>query len=87
MPTQDIQQVERVWPSVAEYVFVPHTEEDYRRLVALLDTSVDAIGEDKIHPRASLMGLLDVLIEKKANAFLFRDAMRYVSCYVKPKKG
>jgi HTH-type transcriptional regulator/antitoxin HigA len=51
------------WPSVAENVFVPHTDEQYRRMVALLDQLVDEVGEDETHPYSSLMELLGLLIE------------------------
>jgi HTH-type transcriptional regulator/antitoxin HigA len=64
MPTQDIAQVERVWPPLARHVFVPHSEKDYQKLVALLDSLIDTIGEDESHELASLMELLGVLIEK-----------------------
>lgn len=45
-------------------VFVPHTEEEYRRLVGLLDRLIDEVGEDESHPLASLMEIIGVLIEK-----------------------
>jgi HTH-type transcriptional regulator/antitoxin HigA len=43
---------------------VPHTEEDYRELVALLDSLVDEVGENESHPLSSLMEVVGVLIEK-----------------------
>ena len=45
-------------------VFVPHIEDEYRRLVALLDRLIDEVGEDESHPLASLMEIVGVLIEK-----------------------
>jgi HTH-type transcriptional regulator/antitoxin HigA len=39
-----------------------HTEE-YYRIVALLDSLIDKVGEDETHPLASLMEILSVLIE------------------------
>jgi len=39
-----------------------HTEE-YHRIVALLDSLIDKVGEDETHPLASLMEILSVLIE------------------------
>lgn len=45
-------------------VFVPQTEEEYQRLVALLDGLIDEVGEDESHPLASLMEIIGVLIEK-----------------------
>ncbi|CAN5495818.1 hypothetical protein BH24DEI1_BH24DEI1_01170 [soil metagenome] len=64
MPTQDVAQVEQVWPALADHVFVPHTEEDYQRLVVLLDSLIDTVGEDESHELTSLMEVLGVLIEK-----------------------
>lgn len=52
------------WPEVEDTVFVPHTEAEYHRLVALLDGLIDEVGEDEKHPLASLMELLGVLIEQ-----------------------
>jgi HTH-type transcriptional regulator/antitoxin HigA len=52
------------WSSIAENVFVPHTEEEYERLVEMLDCLIDKVGEDENHPLASLMEVIGVLIEK-----------------------
>jgi HTH-type transcriptional regulator/antitoxin HigA len=62
MTTGEVQTVERVWPMLAEVLFVPHTDEDYQRLVALLDTLVDLVGEEEDHPLASLMEVVGVLV-------------------------
>ncbi len=64
MRARDVQQVANVWPSVADVLFVPHTEAQYRRLVAVLDDLIDDVGEDETHPLASLMEIIGVLIEK-----------------------
>ncbi|MBM3238611.1 hypothetical protein FJZ31_20135 [Candidatus Poribacteria bacterium] len=45
-------------------VFVPHVESEYQRLVAVLDTLIDVVGENENHPLASLMEVIGVLIEK-----------------------
>jgi HTH-type transcriptional regulator/antitoxin HigA len=52
------------WPELADAVFVPHSEADYLRLVAVLDRLIDEVGEDESHPLASLMEVLGVLIER-----------------------
>ena len=44
--------------------FVPHTDAEYRELVAFLDSLIDEVGEDESHPLASLMEVVGVLIEK-----------------------
>ena len=43
---------------------MPHTEQEYRDAVNLLDDLIDQVGEDENHPLASLMEVLGVLIEK-----------------------
>jgi HTH-type transcriptional regulator/antitoxin HigA len=52
------------WPEISQAVFVPHSEAEYARLVALLDVLVDEVGNDELHPLASLMEVLGSLIEK-----------------------
>jgi HTH-type transcriptional regulator/antitoxin HigA len=64
MTLAQIDKTKRAWPSVAETVQVPHTEKEYRDLVALLDSLVDEVGEDENHSLASLMEVIGVLIEK-----------------------
>lgn len=52
------------WPELSQSVFVPHTEADYHRLVAMLDELVDEVGNDESHALASLMEVIGLLIEK-----------------------
>ena len=52
------------WSSLADAVYVPHTEEEYRRLVAIMDGLIDEVQENESHPLASLMEIVGVLIEK-----------------------
>jgi HTH-type transcriptional regulator/antitoxin HigA len=64
MQALDVTKTEAAWSSLAGKVFVPHSEEEYDRLIALLDSLVDEVGEDESHPLASLMEVVGVLIEK-----------------------
>jgi len=64
MTTSEMETVEQVWPTLAPLLFVPHTEREYERLVQMLDTLIDVVGEDEDHPLASLMEIIGVLIEK-----------------------
>jgi HTH-type transcriptional regulator/antitoxin HigA len=64
MQNLDVNKTADAWSSLADTVFVPHSEEEYRRLVALLDGLIDEVGEDETHPLASLMEIVGVLIEK-----------------------
>ena len=59
----DIERTSSAWLTLAGDVFVPHSPEEYRRLVMLLDNFIDEVGEDETHPLASLMEILGVLIQ------------------------
>jgi HTH-type transcriptional regulator / antitoxin HigA len=63
MQSLNIDRTVTAWSSIAENVFVPHTEEEYQRLVEMLDFVIDEVGEDEGHPLASLMEVIGVLIE------------------------
>lgn len=63
MQNLDVTKAVNAWSSLEGAVFVPHTEEEYRRLVTLLDSLIDEVGEDESHPLASLMEIVGVLIE------------------------
>jgi HTH-type transcriptional regulator/antitoxin HigA len=59
----DVDRTASAWSSLADTVFVPHSLEEYRQLVALLDNLIDEVGEDETHPLASLMEIIGVLIQ------------------------
>lgn len=59
----ETQRALQLWPTIAPLVFVPHTETEYRYIVALLDQLIDEVGEAENHPLASLMEVLGVLVE------------------------
>ncbi|NET02504.1 MAG: hypothetical protein F6K62_09410 [Sphaerospermopsis sp. SIO1G2] len=67
MQTLNINQTITAWSSIAENVFVPHTEKEYEHLVNILDALIDQIGEDENHPLASLMEVIGALIENYEN--------------------
>jgi HTH-type transcriptional regulator / antitoxin HigA len=64
MTNHDVATVATHWVGLAKIIYVPHTEVEYRRLVAFLDRLIDDVGEDEAHPLASLMELVGVLIER-----------------------
>ena len=64
MSALELEQVTKAWPPLSRAVRVPHSEAQYREVVALLDHLTDEVGEDENHPLASLMDVLGVLIEK-----------------------
>jgi hypothetical protein len=49
---RDVQTIANAWASLSEDVFVPHTEAEYNRVVAVLDLLIDEISEDETHPLA-----------------------------------
>ena len=64
MTLAQIDKAKKSWPAVAETIQVPHSEKEYKDLVALLDDLVDEVGENEGHPLASMMEVIGVLIEK-----------------------
>jgi HTH-type transcriptional regulator/antitoxin HigA len=64
MPTIDLQKTQQAWSNLTKIIFIPHTEEEYQRLVEMLDDLIDEVGEDEDHPLASLMEIIGVLIEQ-----------------------
>jgi HTH-type transcriptional regulator / antitoxin HigA len=64
MAASELERAVQVWPDLSTVLFVPHTEQEYQRLVALLDSLIDRVGEDESHPLASLMEVIGALIER-----------------------
>jgi HTH-type transcriptional regulator/antitoxin HigA len=64
MQNLDVSKTADAWSSLAGKIYVPHSEEEYQHMVALLDSMIDEVGEDESHPLASLMEIVGVLIEK-----------------------
>ncbi len=58
-----LDEVSKVWPLIDNVLALPHKEEEYLQLVALLDEVIDIVGEDESHPLASLMETLGTLVE------------------------
>ncbi len=61
---EEVQNAQKNWPELAAFVFVPHADHEYKRLVAVLDSLIDTVGENENHPLASLMEVVSVLIQK-----------------------
>ena len=59
----DLQKTLSAWAALENTIGVPHNEKDYEKIVSLLDTLIDEVGEDETHPLASLMEVVGVLIE------------------------
>jgi HTH-type transcriptional regulator/antitoxin HigA len=70
MLSPSLEKTVQVWPQISEVLFVPHTEAEYERAVALLDELIDEVGEEENHPLASLMETLGTLIETYEDSHL-----------------
>jgi HTH-type transcriptional regulator / antitoxin HigA len=62
MNTQ-LKEIASVWPDIQDIFSVPHNEKDYKKLVSLLDSLIDEVGNNESHPLSSLMDTLGSLIE------------------------
>ena len=56
-------QVAEMLTQSAKFIFVPASEEEYERLVELLDQITDIVRDDEGHPLARMMDVIGVLIE------------------------
>ena len=63
MQAINIKKTVKFWIILADTFYVPHTDDEYNRLVDLLDSLIDKVGEDENHPLASMMEIIGVLIE------------------------
>ena len=70
MQVLDIKTTIHAWLSLADNIVVPHTEEDYKKLVSTLDNLIDEVGEDESHPLASLMEVIGFLIESYEDKYV-----------------
>ena len=68
MPEIDLKEIANLWPKLSNTIFVPRTETEYNRLMAMLDELVDEVGEDETHTLAPLMEVIAVMIEHYENA-------------------
>ena len=62
MNTQ-LKEIAKVWPDIQPIFSVPHNKKDYNKLVNLLDSLIDEVGNNENHPLASLMETIGSLIE------------------------
>ena len=70
MSAAQLDNLAKDWSPFSTLVCVSRTEEDYNRLVALLDEVTDEVGEDENHPLASFMDVLGALVEDYEENFV-----------------
>lgn len=68
MQDLNISNTVNAWTSLSGQLFISRNEEEYQRLVELLDGFTDEVGEDESHPLASMMELVGALIENYENS-------------------
>ena len=69
MNTQ-LKEIAKVWPEIQPIFSVPHNKKDYNRLVNLLDSLIDEVGNNETHPLASLMETIGSLVETYESRYL-----------------
>ena len=58
-----IKEIAKVWPDIQTVFSVAHNEKDYKKLLNLLDSLIDEVGNNERHPLSSLMETIGSLIE------------------------
>ena len=69
MNTQ-LKEIVKVWPDIQPIFSVPHNEKDYNKLVNLLDSLIDEVGNNENHPLTSLMETIGSLIETYESQYI-----------------
>jgi len=67
-------QVAETLTQSTEFIFVPTSEEEYERLVELLDEITDIVRDNENHPLARMMDVMGVLIEDYEDEHIPHDS-------------
>ena len=65
-----LREIAKVWPDIEPIFSVPHNEKDYNKLVNLLDSLIDEVGNNENHPLTSLMETIANLIETYESQYI-----------------
>jgi HTH-type transcriptional regulator/antitoxin HigA len=65
-----LKKIAKVWPDIQPIFSVPHNEKDYNKLVNLLDSLIDEVGNNENHPLTSLMETIGSLIETYESQYI-----------------
>jgi len=65
-----LEKIVKVWPDIQPIFSVPHNEKDYNKLVNLLDSLIDEVGNNENHPLTSLMETIGSLIETYESQYI-----------------
>ena len=69
----DIEKITTNWGILSKYIFVPRSDFELDKLIAILDKIIDRVGNNEKHPLASLADVIGTLIEDYENSILDRD--------------
>ncbi len=58
-----LENIEKIWPTIKSIFSVPHSESEYNALVKILDSLVDEVGNNQEHKLAPVMETIGSLIE------------------------
>ncbi len=64
MINSELKKIEKIWPSLTNYLSVPSNKKEYLNLCDALDRLIDEIGNNEKHPLSSLMETIGLLISK-----------------------
>ena len=65
-----LKEIAKVWPDIQPIFSVPHNEKDYNKLVNLLDSLIEEVGNNENHPLTSLMETIGSLIETYESQYI-----------------
>ena len=65
-----LKEIAKIWPDIQPIFSVPHNEKEYNKLVNLLDSLIDEVGNHENHPLASLMETIGSLIETYESQYI-----------------
>ena len=65
-----LKEIAKVWPDIQPIFSVPHNKKDYNKLVNLLDSLIDEVGNNENHPLTSLMETIGSLIETYESQYI-----------------
>ncbi len=65
-----LKEIVKVWPDIAPIFSVPHNEKDNNKLISLLDSLIDEVGNNENHSLSSLMETIGSLIETYESQYI-----------------
>ena len=65
-----LKEIAKVWSDIQPIFSVPHNEKDYKKLVNLLDSLIDEVGNNEKHPLYTLMETIGSLIETYESQYI-----------------